>query len=95
MIIQDGCIKIISLDDFMKNFALGGFSICEAWLNCIDGIGGFGEGEGEVDRPPTMQDLFLNPQNREGNIFFTTDDFISKYFDEDGDAVLVDYRDYH
>ena len=86
MIIQDGCIKIISLEDFIKMFALGGFSICEAWLNCVDGIGSFGEPEPQPDTPPTMQDLFLNPTNRENNLLFTADDFLNKYFDEDGDA---------
>lgn len=86
MIIQDGCIKIISLEDFIKMFALGGFSICEAWLNCIDGIGTFSPPEESEDTPPTMQDLFLNPTNRQNDIVFTSDDFLNKYFDEQGDA---------
>lgn len=87
MIIQDGCVKIISYEEFIKDISLGGFSICEAWLNCVEGIGEFDDDQsGEVDTPPTMQDLFISLNNRQQDKMFASDDFISKYYDAEGDA---------
>lgn len=85
MIVQDGCIKHILFEDFIKIISLGGFSICQSWLNCVGGIGVF-PGEMPIDTPPTMEDLFISLQNRQQNKAFTDDDFISKYYDAEGDA---------
>lgn len=86
MIFQDGCIKNIRFEDFIKIISLGGFSVCQAWLNCIGGIGLF-PSEGEpINTPPTMEDLFISLQNREQNRMFTSDEFLSKYYDAEGDA---------
>lgn len=85
MIVQDGCIKNIRFEDFIKGISLGGFSVCQAWLNCIGGIGVFPP-EGEpVDTPPTMEDLFISLQNRQQNRMFTSDEFLDKYYDAEGD----------
>lgn len=85
MIIQDGCIKNIRFEDFISGISLGGFSVCQAWLNCIGGIGVF-PGEEPIDTPPTMEDLFISLQNREQNRMFTSDEFLNKYYDAEGDA---------
>lgn len=86
MIFQDGCIKIILFEDFIKGISLGGFSVCQAWLNCVGGIGLFTNDNIPVDTPPTMQDLYLGLQNKEQNKKFTSDDFLSKYYDAEGDV---------
>ena len=87
MIIQDGCIKIISYEDFIKEVSLGGFSICEAWLNCVDGIGTFDNITApDADTPPTMQDLFVSMQNRQQDRMFAQNEFLTKYYDAEGDA---------
>lgn len=85
MIIQDGCVKIITFENFIKDLALGGFSVCKAWLNCVCGIGLFTSDETPTDTPPQMKDLYINVDNREENKAFTSDDFLSKYYDADGD----------
>lgn len=85
MIIQGRCVKIIRYEDFIKNISLGGFSVCGAWLNCVGGIGTFTTDLVPVDTKPTMQDLYITLQNRESNKAFTSDDFIEKYYDADGD----------
>lgn len=85
MIVQDGCIKHIRYEDFISGISLGGFSVCAAWLNCIVGIGDFIDDETPVNHPPTMQDLFINLQNKGMNAF-TSDDFLSKYYDQENDA---------
>lgn len=87
MIVQDGCIKNIRFEDFIKGISLGGFSVCKAWLNCVQGIGVFPTEIPPADTPPNMEDLFISLQNREQNRMFTSDDFLDKYFDEDGDAL--------
>lgn len=85
MIVQDGCIKHIRYEDFISGISLGGFSVCAAWLNCIVGIGDFIDDETPVNHPPTMQDINLSLQNRGLNAF-TSDDFISRYYDAENDA---------
>lgn len=87
MIIQDGCIKIISYENFIKQISLGGFSIYEAWLNSIEGIGAFSGDYTPIDTPPTMQDLFVSLSNRQQDKIFTSDDFLSKYYDAEGDSM--------
>lgn len=86
MIVQDGCIKNIKLEDFIKQITLGGFSICQAWLNCVCGIGLFTTDQTPTNQPPQMQDLYISLINREQNRVFTTDDFLDKYYDAEGDA---------
>lgn len=85
IIFQDGCIKNIRFEDFISGISLGGFSVCQAWLNCVGGIGVF-PGEVPVNEPPTMEDLFIPLQNRQQNRMFTSDDFLSRYYDAEGDA---------
>lgn len=87
MIFQDGCIKNIRFEDFIKGISLGGFSVCQAWLNCVGGIGEFPPDGQPIDTPPTMEDLFISLQNREQNKKFTTDDFLDKYYDSEGNAL--------
>lgn len=86
MIVQDRCIKHIRFEDFIKNITLGGFSVCQAWLNCVCGIGLFTDDNIPVDTPPQMEDLYVTLENRQQNKVFTTDDFLSKYYDAEGDA---------
>ena len=85
MILQDGCVKIIRFEDFISGISLGGFSVCAAWLNCVSGIGDFIDDETPVNNPPTMEDLNIALQNRGVNAF-TSDSFLSKYYDEENDA---------
>lgn len=85
MILQDGCVKIILFEDFIKNITLGGFSVCQAWLNCVCGIGLFTTDEIPLNTPPQMQDLYITLQNRGVNAF-TSDDFLNKYYDAENDA---------
>lgn len=87
MIVQDGCIKHIRFEDFIKGISLGGFSVCQAFLNCVGGIGNFPPEGQPIDTPPTMEDLFISLQNREQNKTFTTDDFLNKYYDVEGNAL--------
>lgn len=86
MIVQDGCIKHIRFEDFIKGISLGGFSVCQAWLNCVCGIGLFTTDDTPQDTPPEMGDLYVNLENRQQNKIFTSDDFLSKYYDAEGDA---------
>lgn len=92
MIVQDGCIKHIRFEDFIKGISLGGFSVCEAWLNCVGGIGVFPGELPPTNTPPTMEDLFISLQNREQNRIFTTNEFLDKYYD-DGIIQGFDYQD--
>jgi hypothetical protein len=85
MIIQDGCIKIIKFEDFISGISLGGFSVCQAWLNCVCGIGLFTTDDTPPDTPPTMQDLYVSLENRQQNRAFTSDEFLDKYYDAEGD----------
>lgn len=85
LILQDGCVKIIKFEDFIKRITLGGFSVCAAWLNCVSGIGDFIDDINPVNEPPTMEDLYISVQNR-GLKVFSSDDFLDKYYDKEGDA---------
>ena len=87
MIVQDGCIKRIKFEDFIKGISLGGFSVCQAWLNCVCGIGLFTTDETPIDTPPEMGDLYMNLENREQNKKYTSDDFLSKYYDAEGNPL--------
>lgn len=86
MIVQDGCIKLISYADFIKNISLGGFSICAAVLNCWSSMGDFEDVIIDDDTPPTFQDLFLAIENR-GTEEFETVMFLENYFDKEGDEM--------
>lgn len=85
MIIQDGCIKNIRFEDFISGISLGGFSVCQAFLNCVHGIGDFPDDDVPVDTPPTMEDLYVSLENRQQNYIFTENDFLSKYYDAEND----------
>lgn len=85
MIFQDGCIKRILFSDFIKDISLGGFSVCEAWLNCVSGIGLFTTDDTPPDTPPQMSDLYIPLDNRNDKAF-ASEDFLSKYYDAEGDA---------
>jgi len=87
MILQDGCVKIIRFEDFIKGISLGGFSVCQAWLNCVGGIGIFPGEEPPINTPPTMEDLYIPLQNREQNRVFTSNEFLDKYYDAEGDPL--------
>lgn len=85
MIVQDGCVKILSFEDYISIVQLGGFSICEAWLKCVSGIGTF-SGETPTDTPPEMNDIFKAISNRQQDLMITSDDFLNSYYDAQGDA---------
>lgn len=84
VIVQDGCVKEISYQDFISGVFLGGFSICQSWLNCVEGIGEFEDPIPDEDHKPVMQNIILSINNRTQNIL-VGDDFINAYYDEDGD----------
>ena len=84
MIVQDGCIKVISLENFLHDFYLGGFDICEAIKNCNEGIGGTGTID-PTDRRPTMRNLIIPISELISEHDFSQSEFEDKYFDADGD----------
>ena len=86
MIVQDGCVKILSFEDYISVVQLGGFSICEAWLKCVSGIGVF-SGETPTDTPPEMNDIFKSIVNRQQDVMITSDDFLNAYYDAEGDSL--------
>lgn len=85
MIVVNGCYKLISYEDFIKNITLGGFSICDAVLACWDDMGDFEDGEDE-NQPPTFEDIYLAINNRETQDF-NENIFLSKYSDPEGDQL--------
>ena len=96
MIVQNGCVKIISYEEFIKKISLGGFSIMESWLNGIDGIGLWSDGVIPIDTPPTMQDITFQLENRTQNHIIPSDDFLNKFNDVDGDLfgkIVVSHGD--
>ncbi|MDY3445535.1 hypothetical protein PG616_11880 [Riemerella anatipestifer] len=86
MIVQDGCIKIISYEDFIKDISLGGFSICKSVLNCWENMGEFDDQSSQPsDTPPKFTDVITNLKNRTQGYVIPTDDFLNNYYDADGD----------
>lgn len=87
-IVRDGCYRRILFSDFLKVIVLGGYSACESWLNCVEGIGDPDEGiiEIPIDTPPTMSDLFIQLNNRQQNRFFSSDEFLTKYYDAENNT---------
>lgn len=85
VVVQDGCVKIISKADLIEGISLGGFSICELWLRCVDGIGTWST-DVPVDTPPTMNDVIASTFNRNSNYVFTSDQFLDQYYDAEGNA---------
>ncbi|MGK6342831.1 hypothetical protein ACMGDK_11365 [Chryseobacterium sp. DT-3] len=84
MIVQDKCIRMITYEEFIKEIVLGGFSICQAVLNCWESMGDF-EDPPVVDHPPTFEDLYISLANRTQNFVITSDLFLQNYHDQDGD----------
>ncbi|MDR6548546.1 hypothetical protein J2810_004636 [Chryseobacterium rhizosphaerae] len=85
LIIQDGCIRWVSYEEFIKEISLGGFTICEAIMKCFDGLGIFEETPEPTDTPPTFQDVVINLTNRTQNFVITSDLFLANYYDAEGD----------
>lgn len=86
LILQDNCIRWISYLDFVETISLGGFKICEAVLNCFDGIGYFEDYTPPEDTPPVFQDIYVNLANRTQNFVIASDLFLNNYYDAEGDA---------
>ena len=87
VVIQDGCARKLPYKEFIKNVVLGGSSICEAWLDCIEGIGCVDQEVPVIDIPPTIGNLVFNIPNRKKDNKITMQDFLETYFDNDGDAL--------
>lgn len=85
MIIQDGCIRWISYEEFVSTISLGGFSICEAVINCYESMGEFDDYIAPIDTPPVFTDIYENLANRASDYVFTSDLFLSHYYDAEGD----------
>lgn len=85
VIVQEDCIKRVSYETFNKNISLGGNTICQAVLNCWDSMGDFNSTS--ADTPPTFTDIFVGLNNRQQNYFFTADQFLTNYFDAQGDKL--------
>ena len=86
LITQGDCIRRVSYEEFIKNISLGGFSICQAVMNCWQSMGDFSE-DIETDTPPVFSDLYIQVGNRMQDRFFTNDEFASKYYDAEGDKM--------
>ncbi|WP_294203155.1 hypothetical protein [uncultured Chryseobacterium sp.] len=86
MIIQDGCIRWITYDEFASTISLGGFSICAAVINCFENMGYFDDYIPPIDTPPIFTDIYLNLANRTQDYVLISDLFLQHYYDADGDA---------
>lgn len=81
LVMKDGCFSKIRFGDLNFNNT----SICESFLECVDGIGCVDSEVPVEDTPPTIADLVYNiPSGKSGNKI-TMQDFRDVYFDVDGD----------
>lgn len=87
VIMQGGCFRKILYADFIRDIILGGNSICDAWINCVEGIGCINDESPVQDTPPTMSDLIFNISSKATGNKITMQDFLSAYFDADGDKL--------
>lgn len=87
LVVQDDCFKRISIEDFLKDSLLGGFSICEAVYNCWEDMGVFPDDtpKENTDTPPTFRDVQFNLMNRQQNFAVLSDAFYNNYYDAEGD----------
>lgn len=86
VVVQDGCVKLITKEDLINDVSLGGYSICELWLRCVDGIGTWST-DTPTNTPPTMGDVYASTFNGDQNYVFTSNQFLDQYFDADGDPM--------
>jgi len=87
LVVVDGCVHRISYEDFIKNITLGGFDLCAAVQNCIEGIGVFPDSPEPEDEPPHMDDILLFLPNRTEDYFFSEEQFEESYTDPEGDEL--------
>lgn len=87
MVVKDNCIRRITYEDFMRDFLLGGYSICEAIFNCWESMGVFEDNipDEDDDTPPVFQDVYINLANRTKNHALISDDFHANYYDAEDD----------
>ena len=85
MIVQDGCIRMVTYEEFIKNISLSGFSICAAVLACWEDIGDFPTDPiTPEDTPPTFEDLYISLANRTQNFVIAENLFLQNYYDAEG-----------
>lgn len=84
-IVQDGCYKLIPVTEFLKNLTLGGIDVCGAFLNCAEGMGCVGDEEPNVNQIPVMNDVYVSLANRTMNYNFSTEQFVSQWYDAEND----------
>lgn len=85
LIIQDDCFKYVTVVEFLKLFA-GSGSICELFQACNEGIGEWDSYNPEKPNLPTMKDIYVSLSNRQETYVFTSQQFLDKYYDADGDT---------
>lgn len=83
MILKDGCYAKVRFGDIV----FGNRSVCEAFLNCVEGIGCIDNDAPVVDTPPTMEDLIFNIPNRKSATKITMQDFINAYYDNENNLL--------
>ena len=87
LIIQDDCFKYVTVAEFLKLFAgSGSGSICDLFQACNEGIGEWDSYNPEEPNLPTMKDIYVSLSNRQETYVFTSQQFLDKYFDADGDT---------
>ena len=84
-VLQDGCVKYVTYEEFIKNISLGGFSICRAVLNCWEDMGDFGEVV--TDTAPTFNDLYISISNRTQDYQVTKQALLNNYSDAESDVM--------